>query len=69
MEVGGGGEGWHCIAISIWKSLELKAVQIESTKNGKVVAIFDGYCNKYILRSFAFLFIQLDRGYKKGAFD
>lgn len=57
--------GWHCISTNIWKSLELKAVQIESTKNGNILAIFDGYSSSDILCSFAFLFIHLDRVYKK----
>lgn len=56
---------WHCISTNIWKSLELKAVQIESTKNGKVLAIFDGYSSSDILCSFAFLFIQRDRDIKR----
>lgn len=66
---GGQVREWRYTATGIWQSLELQAIQIESTQNGKLVAIFDGYYNSDILYSFAFLFIQLDGGYKKGAFD
>lgn len=65
----GEGKGWHYTSINVWKSLEFKAVQVDPTKNGKVVTIFDGYSSSDTLCSFAFLFIQLDGGYKKGAFD
>lgn len=51
MEVAEGeGVALHCN--KHWKSLELKAVQIELTKNGKVMAIFDGYSSSDVLYSF-----------------